>query len=190
MKDYRQANRGQAFEDFIGFANRRYREMGLAIVEKQNTHFIPIRDRNGRITNCIVQERSTVDYIGRAGNTPVAIEAKNTKGKNIRFDAVQEHQGAFLTDFCANGEGISLVLVSFSMERFYVVPWAFWRTGRDAWEKAKRRGEKVAEKKTVTFRGQTWTTSGKASVRPDELLPEWEVPMGGRIGLDYLRAFL
>lgn len=184
MKNYTYGNRGMNFEQFIRHSNIRYQDAGLAIVVKQPTEFLPIRDGRGKIVSCKVEGKSSVDFIGRVGSVPIAIEAKHTSSDSIRWDAVQEHQGDFLTRFSEGGQGISLVLVSFKLERFYAVPWAFWETARTAWI------ETPKTKVTVEFEGVTWTTNGKASVKPSELLPEWEIPFGGMIGLDYLAPYL
>ena len=177
-------NRGRSLEEFITYANRRYRSSGQGIIEKQHTHFIPIRDRTGRVCSVKVEEKATVDFMGRIGSTPVAIEAKHTKQKSIRFDAVQDHQAAFLDDFVRKGAGIGLVLVSFNLDAFYAIPWAFWREARNAWRQVPK------EKRKVTIEGTTWITPGKASVKQEELLPEWKVEVGGTIGLDYLAKYI
>jgi len=63
------------------------------------------------------------------------------------------------------------------------VPWTFWNAARNAWMYFPK-GEKV----TVSAYGQTWTTPGMASAAPEQLLPEWEVRIGGKTGLDYLEC--
>lgn len=188
-------NRGRTFEEFITFANKRYREQGAAVVWKVPTPFLPIRNGRGEIVSCKVEEKSCVDYLGRVGDRPIAIEAKHTKGDSIRWDAVQEHQSAFLTDFCRGGNGISLVVVSFGLGRFYAVPWQAWKRGRDAWQEAQRKGLRKAEIVEVRANDEegnykTWSTNGKASVKENELLDEWEITMGGKYGLDYLRRYI
>lgn len=181
-------NRGMTLESLVTYVNKRYREMGIGVIEKQHTHFIPIRNGKGDVVSCKVEEKATVDFMGRLGPTPVAIETKHTKTDSIRWDAVQDHQSAFLTDFCAKGEGISLVLVSFDLKRFYAVPWECWKAARDAWREAQRKGVRTAE--TIYLLDYDWETNGKASVKASDLLDEWEVEMGGRVGLDYLRRYI
>lgn len=174
------ANRGMAFEELIQYTNARYRNSGLAIVEKIPTEFIPIRNRCGKVINCKVDRKAPVDFMGRYLNTPVAIEAKHTSTDRIRFAEVQDHQAKFLNDFSGEyGLGFSAVLVSFKMERFFLVPWYFWASARDMWKRD--RGEKAG----VVKYGMSWTTPGKASVSADELLPEWEIHKNHRYGLDY-----
>ena len=186
MKDFRQANKGASFEGFIEYANAAYRRDGKAIIEKQNVKILPIRDGRGKIITCKIGEKSTVDYIGRLGRYPIAIEAKHTESDAIRYHAVEDHQARFLRDYCYGGDGIGIVLVSFNLERYFAVPAPFWIAARNEWEKARRKNVRKANRVTIKAYGQEWTTNGKASVKPDELLPEWEVYRQYRYGLDYL----
>lgn len=178
------ANRGMQLEEFVEYANARYRHHGIAVVEKQHTHFIPIRNRYGKVVDCKVEQKATVDFMGRYRNIPVAIEAKNTNSKRIRFSEVKDHQAQFLDDFVGDRGldhfGFGAVLVSFSMQRFFLVPWHFWSEARDLWKN--RRGAKAS----LVRYGMSWITPGKASVSADELLPEWEVKPNNKYGLAYL----
>ena len=183
MKNPNYANRGQSFEDLIIYANELYRYRGIAVIAKQPTEFKPIRNAYGQIVGSKVQKKATVDFIGRAGSRPIAIEAKETRSDNIRFDRVADHQTRFLDDFTRDETGDGYVLVSFSLKTCYLVPWAFWRVAREVWIKQPK------SKVTVEYKGQIWTTPGKASVKESELLPEWRVAVGGRFGLDYLASY-
>ena len=183
-------NRGMSLEALIEFANNSYRLHGLGLISKQHTHFVPIRNHKGQIVNCKVDEKATVDFVGRIGSRPVAAEAKLTKQKRIRYQEVKHHQALFLDDFTKDEAAIGLVVISYNLDSFYAIPWPFWKAASDAWEKAIRYGEKKAEKVTVTFNGQSWTTNGMASVKEEELLPEWKVTIGGKIGLDYLARYI
>ena len=183
MRNPNYGNRGQSFEELIIYANELYRYRGIAVIVKQPTEFKPIRNAYGQIVSCKVEKKATVDFIGRIGSRPIAIEAKETKVDLIRFDRVADHQARFLDDFTRDDAGDGIVLVSFSQNVCYAVPWAFWRAARDAWEK------KPKSKVTVEHKGQIWTTTGKASVKESELLPEWRVNVGGRFGLDYLASY-
>ena len=184
MKDYRQANKGQDFEVFLRYANDRYRTMGEAVIVKIPTEFIPIRDRTGKIVSAKVEEKSTVDFIGQVQGKPIAMEAKKTKSDSIRYDAVKDHQASFLSDFISKDDNISIVVVSFDLRTFWSVPWPFWEAARTAWIKNPK------SKVTVTYKGTTWTTNGKASIREDEMLPEWQVFIDGKVGLDYLKRYI
>lgn len=125
MKNRSYANRGSTFEEYIKYANKRYKSSGLAFIEKQHTEFIPIRDRNGRICSVKVEHKATFDFLGRYKGHPIAIEAKNTNEKFIRFDRIEWNQAEDMNDFTSEEGTIGLVLLSFNLEKFYAVPWAF-----------------------------------------------------------------
>lgn len=175
------ANRGMPLEEFVKYANQRYKAAGLAVMVKIPTEFIPIRNGKGKVVSCKVEEKAAVDFMGRYRGFPVAVEAKHTSSDRIRFSEVKDHQAQFLNDFVgANNAGFGAVLVSFKMERFFLVPWFFWSAARDMW--IRDRGKKA----DVIEYGMSWTTPGKASVSADELLPEWEVKPNNKYGLAYL----
>lgn len=176
------ANRGAALETFVAFANSRYRQKGVAHIEKLNTEFIPIRDRTGKIVSCKVEGKASFDYLGRFRLTPIAIEAKNSNEKNIRWDRVEPNQAKDMDDFCAPGT-IGMVLVSFGLKTFYAIPWAFWGA---AYEVRVRRGDRKAPVTVEAF-GTTWTIPPKSSIREDEIPPEFKVDgHDTTYGLDYL----
>lgn len=184
MKNRSYANRGQPFEEYIRFANSYYARDRLAIIEKLPTEFIPLRNARGQVCSVKVEHKSKVDFIGRFKQYPIAIEAKNTNEDSIRFDRVEPHQADYMDAFTAQQGTIGLVLVSFNLERFFAVPWAFWGY---AYDLRVRRNDKSTTINLHAF-GQEWAVPKKYSVRMDELNPEWEIPSGGTAyGLDYLR---
>ena len=101
-------------------------------------------------------------------------------GRRIPFNTVKPHQAAYLDDWCRAGAGVGLILLSFRLKRFFAVPWAFWRAGVDGWQSK--------TKTVVKFACWEWTTPGKASVSPEELLPDWEIKLGGQVWLPYLQT--
>lgn len=176
------ANRGRPFEDLLHLAHSRYQASGQACVHKVPTEFLPLRDHRGQIVSCKVEHKSCVDYLGRYQDTPVAVEAKHTEDKRIRFDRVEPHQAEYLDDFCKYPGAVGLVVVSYCMRRFFAVPWPFWKAARDVWAAGGPKGASVA----VNACGFCWDTPGLASVAPEELLPEWEIKQGGKFVLPYL----
>lgn len=183
MKQKKYANRGQPFEQFIRFANERYQQKGIAVITKQATEFIPIRNSSGKVCNVKVEHKATVDFLGRYKQYPIAIEAKNTSSDSIRFDAVQPHQADYMDAFCNEPGTIGLVLVSFNLQKFYAVPWAFWG---EAYDLRVRRQNKA----TVRLHAfdEEWTIPNKMSARIEDMSPLWEVS-GHDItyGLHYLK---
>lgn len=183
MKQKKYANRGQPFENFIRFANERYQQKGIAMITKQATEFIPIRNSSGKVCNVKVEHKATVDFLGRYKQYPIAIEAKNTSSDSIRFDAVQPHQADYMDAFCNEPGTIGLVLVSFNLQKFYAIPWAFWG---EAYDLRVRRQNKA----TVRLHAfdEEWTIPNKMSARIEDMSPLWEVS-GHDItyGLHYLK---
>ena len=183
MKDRRYANRGQGLEEFARFANAMYRKRGVAVIEKIPTEFIPLRDRNGNVASVKVEHKSVVDFIGRLGPFPIAIEAKHTGTDSIRLDRVARHQAEYMDAFTSAPGTIGIVLLSFGLRRFFAVPWAFWR---DALQIRAVRGDRAAQV-TSEHHGQSWDIPHKASLRADDLSPFWEVSGHDRTyGLHYL----
>lgn len=178
------ANRGKPLEEYINYANGRYQHAGIAMVQKIPTEFIPIRDRYGKVCSVKVEHKSTVDYIGRFRGHPIAMEAKNTSADTIRWDAVQPHQAAFLDEWCQQPGTIGLVLVSFNLERFFAIPWAFWGS---AYDLRVRRNDRKTSVRISAFEDQ-WTIPTKKSARIEDLSPVWEVSGNDRTyGLNYLQ---
>ena len=85
----------------------------------------------------------------------------------------------------ADPRSVGLVLVSFKMQRYFAIPWIFWKVARDEWEHRPRGTRKAKEVKIRAY-GYEWETTGMASVSADQLLPEWEIKPGGAMGLPYL----
>lgn len=184
-KDRSRANRGQPFEELLRFANERYKQSGVAMVEKQATEFIPIRGKSGKIVSAKVERKATVDFLGRYKHYPIAIEAKNTNDNSIRFDRIEEHQADFMDAFTAEPGTIGLVLLSFGLKRFFVIPWTFWQAAYNA---RVRPGANRTAATTVSAFGETWTIPKKKSVRMDEIPPAFEIPNHDYIfGLHYLK---
>ena len=131
MKNRSYANRGQALENLLKFANDRYRQKGVAFIKKQSTEFIPLRDRTGKVVNCKVEEKATFDFLGRYKQYPIAIEAKNSTEDSIRWDRIEENQADDMDDFTQPGT-IGLVLVCFDHKRYFAIPGVFWQAAYNA----------------------------------------------------------
>lgn len=81
-----------------------------------------------------------------------------------------------------DGESIGFVLVSFELNTVYLIPWDYWQAALDSRERKTKEKVAFAPMKTE------WQTTGKASIRKDELPKEWEIRIGGTNGLDYLET--
>jgi len=175
-------NRGMTFESLIEYANGRYRQNGTAIIEKQHTLCKPLRNGTGHIVSAKYEEKATVDFMGRYGKRPIAFEAKHCSTDKIDLKRVEAHQCGFLRDWTADPEAIGFVIISFQFSTFYIIPWVYWQAALEAREQ--RKGM-VVELEPI---GTEWQTTGKASIRKDELPPEWEVNADKGMVVDYLAA--
>ena len=184
VKDQRYANRGQPFEEFLRFANMRYEQRKVAVIDKMPTEFIPIRGRDGKVCSVKVEHKSKVDFIGRYKAHPIAIEAKNSNEDNIRWDRVESHQADYMDSFTEEPGTIGLVVVSFGLNRFFAIPWIFWQAAYNA---RVRPGGSRTTPVTVSAFGATWNIPKKNSVRIDEIPAEFEIPNHDfTYGLHYL----
>ena len=159
---FNHANRGKPLEELLENINRIYRQKGIATIHKVPTAWIPIRDRRGKIVTAKVDKKASPDFLGVYQGQAVAFDAKYTEGHRVRWDRLEQHQRDFLDAWDAAG-GISFVLVGFTLQQIYVVPWEWWRRGYERRQAGK----------------------GMASFTARDLRPEWLVGVD-RIPLDYL----
>jgi len=154
------ANRGKVLEDIINITNISYLRHRAAVINKIPTEWIPIRGENGKIISAKVDKKSTVDYTGRYGRTPIAFDAKESHESRMRWDRVEPHQESFLDDWTRDGNGIGFILASFSERDTFVIPWYEWK---DRLEKQR--------------------SGGPASFKPSEIPEGWRVEK-----YDYLKT--
>ena len=70
--------RGSLLEEMVNMTNQKYRDSGLALIQKVPTPITPITiDKETRhITLAYFDQKSTVDYIGVVQGIPVCFDAK------------------------------------------------------------------------------------------------------------------
>ena len=107
--------RGNAFEEIINFTNERYRNMGLAIVQKIPTPITPVELDAKRkvITLAYFDKQSTVDYVGVAQGKAICFDAKESAQKSLPIQNIHSHQIDFMKDFNSQG-GVAFLLVHMS----------------------------------------------------------------------------
>lgn len=111
--------RGSQLENIINQSNEKYRELGLALVQKIPTPIKPVEiDDNRHITLAYFEQKSTVDYIGVVQSFPVCFDAKECASNSFSFANLHEHQFNFMQDF-ENQQGISFLLIYFSKQDKY-----------------------------------------------------------------------
>lgn len=109
--------RGSALEDMINRTNEKYRENGLALIQKVPTPITPINiDKSTRhITLAYFDQKSTVDYIGAVQGIPVCFDAKESATMTFSLQNIHEHQVEFMLDF-EKQEGVAFFLIHFTKE--------------------------------------------------------------------------
>ena len=90
--------RGSHLEELLNLTNVRYRELGLALIQKIPTPIKPIRiEKESRhITLAYFDQKSTVDYIGTVQGIPVCFDAKECHSDTFPLQNVHEHQIQFM----------------------------------------------------------------------------------------------
>ena len=125
--------RGSALEEMINRTNEKYRESGLALIQKVPTPITPIKiDRQSRhITLAYFDQKSTVDYIGAVQGIPVCFDAKECSTDTFPLQNVHEHQIAFMRDFEKQGGIAFLILYYSNRDRYFYQPFSsiyrFWQ---------------------------------------------------------------
>lgn len=159
--------RGSTLEDMINKTNEKYRDAGLALIQKVPTPITPVRiDQESRhITLAYFDQKSTVDYIGAVQGIPICFDAKECSKDTFALQNIHEHQVQFMGDFEKQG-GVAFFLIYFThMDLFYYLPYEmllyFWNRAEEG---------------------------GRKSFRYDELNPEYILPKKSGVLVPYLDA--
>ena len=124
--------RGSGLEETINHTNERYRESGLALIQKIPTPIKPITidPEKRHITLAYFDQKSTVDYIGVIQSIPVCFDAKESAVDTVPLHNIHPHQIAFMEEFEKQG-GLAFILLGFTKRNeYYYLPFAdikrFW----------------------------------------------------------------
>ena len=159
--------RGSTLEDMINKTNEKYRENGLALIQKIPTPITPIKmePENRHITLAYFEQKSTVDYIGAVQGIPICFDAKECNVRTFPLQNVHEHQVAFMREFEQQG-GIAFLLISYTaLNEMYYLP---FRDLERFWTRA--------------------AEGGRKSFRYEELEPAFFLPEVPGILVPYLNA--
>ena len=116
--------RGSTLEELVNRTNDRYRDKGLALIQKIPTPITPIEiDKASRhIKLAYFEQKSTVDYIGAVQGIPVCFDAKECAVTTFPLQNIHPHQLRFMEEFETQG-GISFILLSFTkLDEIYYLP--------------------------------------------------------------------
>ena len=159
--------RGSALEEYINYSNEKYREAGLALIQKIPTPITPIDiDKSTRhITLAYFDKKSTVDYIGAVQGLPVCFDAKECATASFSLANVHEHQFKFMCEFEKQGGIAFFNLFINSLDKIMYVPLSDLRVFMDR-----------------------MYAGGKKSFKFEELNLEYEIPKKGDIIVHYLES--
>lgn len=136
--------RGSTLEDLINRTNEKYREHGLALIQKIPTPITPIKidKENRHITLAYFDKQSTVDYIGAIQGIPVCFDAKECAADTFMLQNIHEHQVAFMGEFEKQG-GIAFLLIFYTHKNLmyylpYALLWQFWNRAQTGGRKSFR----------------------------------------------------
>jgi recombination protein U len=157
--------RGSTLEELINRTNEKYRESGLALIQKVPTPITPIKiDQESRhITLAYFDQKSTVDYIGAVQGIPVCFDAKECAVDTFALQNIHKHQVTFMEDF-EHQDGVAFFILYFThRELLYYLS---FREMITFWNRAKEGGRK--------------------SFRFDELNPDYIFTMQKGVFVPYL----
>jgi recombination protein U len=133
--------RGSTLEDLINRTNEKYREQGLALIQKVPTPITPMKiDKEHRhITLAYFDQKSTVDYIGAVQGIPVCFDAKECNSDTFPLQNIHAHQVEFMGDF-ERQEGIAFLIILFTQrnELYFLT----YRRMKEFWDRAQNGGRK------------------------------------------------
>jgi recombination protein U len=139
--------RGSTLEELLNRTNEKYRENGLALIQKIPTPITPINieKETRHITLAYFDQKSTVDYIGAVQGIPVCFDAKECNTDTFPLANIHEHQVDFMEQF-ERQNGIAFILISFThRDEFYYLRFAelkrFWQRAKDGGRKSFRYDE-------------------------------------------------
>ena len=157
--------RGSTLEELINKTNEKYRESGLALIQKIPTPITPIKmdKEHHQITLAYFEQKSTVDYIGAVQGIPVCFDAKECAVDTFALQNIHEHQVEFMRQF-ERQKGIAFFLIYYShKDIFYYLPYEMLRY---FWDRAQ--------------------AGGRKSFRYEELNPDYLLPKQNGVLVPYL----
>lgn len=95
---------------------------GTAVIVKQHTKWLPIRNTSGRIVTAKVEQKAAVDYKGTVKNLgPVSFEAKETSSNRWYLRRLEPHQLAHLVKCREVGETCFIIIAFWKYQKFFIL---------------------------------------------------------------------
>lgn len=124
--------RGSTLEEMINRTIDKYKEKGLALIQKVPTPITPINiePSTRHITLAYFDQKSTVDYIGVVQGIPVCFDAKECAVDTFALQNIHPHQFDFMDNF-EKQKGIAFLIIYYShKDLLYYLPFSdlkkFW----------------------------------------------------------------
>ena len=159
--------RGSTLEELLNRTNEKYRQAGLALIQKVPTPITPIKiDKEKRhITLAYFEQKSTVDYIGAIQGIPICFDAKECNYDTFALQNIHRHQVEFMGEF-EKQNGVSFLIIYFSARQvFYYLTYARMKEFVDRAD-----------------------SGGRKSFTYDELDPVFQIPSGNGVFVNYLEV--
>ncbi len=116
--------RGSALEELINITIDKYKDNGLALIQKIPTPIKPIKidSATRHITLAYFDMKSTVDYIGVVQGIPICFDAKECNVDTFSMQNIHPHQVEFMENF-EKQKGISFIILSYTAKNeIYYIP--------------------------------------------------------------------
>ncbi|MCR5417593.1 MAG: Holliday junction resolvase RecU [Lachnospiraceae bacterium] len=157
--------RGSTFEEMINRTNEKYKEAGLALIQKIPTPITPIKmDKETRhITLAYFEQKSTVDYIGAVQGIPVCFDAKECAKDTFALQNIHPHQVEFMEEF-EKQQGVAFILLYYTHKD--LLYYLTFTKLKEFWDRAEGGGRK--------------------SFRMDELSDDWIIHPKSGVMVPYL----
>lgn len=118
---------GNLWEQIIEDACKHYSQSGEAEIEKTPEPLRPIKRLSGGQFIAVFTKKAQPDYKGTvAGGKSIVLEAKHTDTGRIKRNVISTEQELRLDKHTALGADC-FVLLSFGLERFFKIPWRWFR---------------------------------------------------------------
>ena len=139
--------RGSTLEDMINLTIEKYRDSGIALIQKIPTPIKPVTmdKETRRITLAYFDQKSTVDYIGVVQGIPICFDAKECNTDTFPLQNIHKHQFDFMECF-EKQEGISFLIIYYThKDEMYYLPFSYVKKFYDRCEQGGRKSFRFEE---------------------------------------------
>jgi len=138
FKNKSYANRGMHLERILEMANRKYRNAGVADIQKLPTP-VKIMKVTGSKVEGVRTKGHLVDYVGIYNGVPLIFDAKETKDTRFPLQNIELHQYNLLKSWSEKGAVAFLIVHFTKYDKYFYLPFASLKW---AFERAEKGGRK------------------------------------------------